>query len=234
MMRAGAIAVVGSLAVVVGGCTLPGKPKGQSLEGQPSKVEDFDALYASSCAGCHGANGRDGAALGLDNVVYLAIVDEQTLQRTIATGVAGTSMPAFAASAGGTLTDRQVDVIARGIRARWARPETLGDTPPPYVGPAGEARPGAAVFAAFCVSCHGADGSGGPKSGSIVDGSYLALVSAQSLRTLLIAGRPEIGQPDWRGDAPGRPLASQQIADVVAWLVSHRQEFPGRPYARSR
>ncbi|MDB4965786.1 MAG: cytochrome c, class [Myxococcales bacterium] len=241
MTRARAIVVVGALAFVVvvvivggGGCTLPGQPKGVSLEGQPSKVEDFAALYASSCAGCHGENGRGGAALGLDNVVYLAIADDQTLRRIIATGVAGTSMPAFAQSAGGGLTDRQVDVIARGIRTHWARAETLSETPPPYVGPDGEARRGAGVFATFCASCHGSDGSDGPKSRSIVDGSYLALVSAQSLRTLVIVGRPEIGQPDWRSDVPGRPLASQQIADVVAWLISHRQEFPGRPHARSR
>jgi cytochrome c oxidase cbb3-type subunit III len=215
MIRACAIAV---LVLAVGGCSLPGKPKGFSLEGQPAKVEDFDALYRASCAGCHGDNGRGGPALGLDNAVYLAIADEELLHRIINDGVPGTAMPAFGRGAGGMLTDRQVQVIAHGIHARWSKPQPLPETPPPYSGPGGDAQRGAQLFATFCASCHGPDGSGGPKSHSIVDGSYLALVSDQSLRTLLIAGRPEIGQPDWRGDVPGRPLASQEIADVVAWL----------------
>ncbi len=242
MIRARTFVVLGSLTAVAAaaaGCTLPGAPKGLSLEGQPSKIEEFEPLYSANCAGCHGAHGRGGAAINLDNVVYLAIVDDPTLQRLISDGVAGTAMPAFAASAGGMLTDRQVTALVRGLRTRWARPAALSPAPPPYVGPAGDAPRGATVFATACAGCHGADGTGksgaggGVKTASIVDGSYLALVSPQSLRTLVIAGRPEIGQPDWRNDVPGRPLASQEIADVVAWLLSHRAPFPGRPYPAS-
>ncbi len=230
MRRASLIVALAAL----GACTLPGQPRGVSLEGQPAKVEDFDALYRTSCSGCHGSDGRGGAALGLDNPVYLAIADEEIVRRIIADGVPHTAMPAFGAHAGGLLTDRQVEILAHGIHQRWERPELPSETPPPYAGPPGDAQRGAAVFATFCSSCHGADGNGAAKSGSIVDGSYLALVSDQSLRTLLIAGRPDIGQPDWRGDRPGRPLASQEIADVVAWLASHRAQFPGRPYPVSR
>jgi mono/diheme cytochrome c family protein len=221
--------------VLVAGCTLPGKPRGISLEGQPSKIEDFAVLFRSNCAGCHGDSGRGGATLGLANPIFLAIADEETLARTISEGVPGTQMPAFAESAGGMLTGRQVDVLAREMRARWARPAEVGaSTPPPYAGPPGDVQRGQVAFAAACARCHGSDGTGGPKSHSIVDGSYLALVSPQGLRTLVIAGRPELGHPDWRGDAPGQPLTSQQIADVVAWLMSHRPEYPGQPYAPSR
>jgi mono/diheme cytochrome c family protein len=191
-------------------------------------------LFRSNCSGCHGEAGRGGPSLGLANPVFQAIADEATVRRVIADGVPGTLMPTFAQSAGGTLTPRQIDVLAREMHARWASPAALaGATPPPYAGPPGDAARGEAVYATYCASCHGADGTGGPKSKSIVDGSYLALVSAQGLRTLVIAGRPDIGQPDWRLDVPGRPLSSQQIADVVAWLVSHRPEFPGQPYTTS-
>ena len=55
------------------------------------------------------------------------------------------------------------------------------------------------VFAMACASCHGPEGRGGPKGGSIVDPSYLALVSDQGLRTTVMAGRPDLGMPDWRG-----------------------------------
>ena len=45
----------------------------------------------------------------------------------------------------------------------------------------------------------------------------------QGLRTTVIAGRVDLGMPDWRGLVPGRPMSSQEIADVVAWLISHRK-----------
>ena len=60
---------------------------------------------------------------------------------------------------------------------------------------------------------------------------FLGLVSDQSLRTTIIAGRPDIGQPDWRSDAPGAPLTGQDVSDVVAWLAAQRPAHPGQPYA---
>lgn len=221
--------------VMAAGFALPGKPKREpTLEGQPSKVEDFDTLYRANCAACHGENGRGGATLALDSPAYLAITDDELLRGVIVRGVARTAMPAFGRAAGGLLTDRQIDVLARGIHARWAAAAPLTETPPPHDGPDGDPQRGARVFATFCAGCHGSDGTGSPKSASIVDSSYLALVTNQLLRTTLIVGRPEIGQPDWRGDVPGRPLSSQDIADVVAWLAAHRAPFPGRPYPASR
>jgi cytochrome c oxidase cbb3-type subunit III len=86
------------------------------------------------------------------------------------------------------------------------------------------------VYGAFCASCHGTNGEGGPKAGAIVDGSYLALVSDQNLRSIVIAGWPSIDAPDWRNDRPGNALSSQQISDVVAWLAAQRPQFPGQPY----
>jgi cytochrome c oxidase cbb3-type subunit 3/ubiquinol-cytochrome c reductase cytochrome c subunit len=86
------------------------------------------------------------------------------------------------------------------------------------------------VFAAACASCHGPGGAGGPKAGSLVDGSFLGLVSDQGLRTTVIAGRPDIDHPDWRGDATGAPLTGAQVSDVVAWVASKRPATPGAPY----
>ena len=59
-------------------------------------------------------------------------------------------------------------------------------------GQGGDAGRGAGVFAAILCGMSRAEGNGGPKvSGSIVDPSYLMLVSDQTLRTLIIAGRPD-------------------------------------------
>src|SRR6185295_10059023 len=104
---------------------------------------------------------------------------------------------AFAKSAGGTLTDQQIEILVHEMRARWAEVKALG-APPYAVAESGDAVRGAAAYATFCAGCHGPEGKGAKKGSSIVDDSFLALVSDQNLRTTVIAGRPDLGHPDWR------------------------------------
>ena len=209
----------------------PGRPSADSEPIPPAKIMDFQFLYARNCAGCHGPDGKGGAAIGLENPIYLAIADDVAIRRVTVGGVPGTAMPPFAQHSGGMLTDDQINVIIAGIRTRWAKPDALhGADPPPYRAQrSGDPQHGAAVFSVYCSSCHGADGRGGKRASSVVDGSYLGLVSDQNLRTTVIAGRPELGAPDWRGDVPGKPMSSEDVSDVVAWLVAHRPQFPGQP-----
>jgi mono/diheme cytochrome c family protein len=87
------------------------------------------------------------------------------------------------------------------------------------------------VYVTYCASCHGTQGQGGLKGSAITNDSFLALVSDQGLRTIVIAGRPELGAPDWRENLPGKPMSDQEITDVVAWLASHRVQIPGQPYS---
>jgi cytochrome c oxidase cbb3-type subunit III len=229
------MAIVGGLAVLaLSGCSgLPGRPGPEPEVVRPSEVLDFDALYRQNCSGCHGAQGKRGAAVSLADPVYLALVDDATLRRVTSDGVPGTLMPAFARSAGGTLTERQIDVLVHEVRARWAKPNALASASPPSYLPSssGHAARGAEVYQTFCASCHGPGGKGRDKAGSIVDGSYLATVSNQGLRTTVIVGVPDFGAPDWRNDVPGRPMTDQQVSDVVAWLAAQRPQFPGQPYA---
>jgi mono/diheme cytochrome c family protein len=139
-------------------------------------------------------------------------------------------MPAFAQSAGGPLTDQQIEVLVRGVRS-WAGPATAQNGELPTYAPkgVGDAHRGAAVFQNYCASCHGEGGKGG-KAGSVVDNSFLALVSNQELRLSVILGRPAAGAPDWRNDIAGHPMSEQEISDVVAWLAAQRAETPGQPY----
>ena len=186
---------------------------------------EFDVLFSANCAGCHGADGKGGAARGLADPLFLRIADDATLQRVTADGVPGTAMPAFAQAAGGSLTDEQLSALVRGMRANWTAASDARDaTPPPYSSStAGDPNRGGDAFATFCSKCHGADGRGGPRGSSIVDASYLSLVSDQNLRTTIIAGRPDLGAPDWRGNLPGRPMSPDDVSDVVAWLAAKRQ-----------
>jgi cytochrome c oxidase cbb3-type subunit 3 len=211
----------------------PGRPAADSQVIPPNKIMDFNFLYARNCAGCHGPEGKNGVAIGLGNPVYLAIADDATIRRVTADGVPGTAMPAFAQHSGGMLTDDQINVIVDGIRTRWAKPDVLRDAnAPPYRAQSpGDPKHGAAVYAVYCSSCHGADGHGSKRASSIVDGSYLVLVSDQYLRTTVIVGRPELGAPDWRGDVSGRPMSPENVSDVVAWLAAQRPQFSGQPYS---
>jgi cytochrome c oxidase cbb3-type subunit 3 len=211
----------------------PGRPRKGSEVQAPNEVTDFRTLYAENCAGCHGTEGRGGAAIALADTVYLAIADDNAMRNVVANGVRGTSMPAFAQSAGGMLTNKQIDVITSEIRSRWSRPRILdGANPPSYAAKSsGDVRRGEASYRTYCSSCHGPQGQGGPKGSAITNDSFLALVSDQGLRTIVIAGRPELGAPDWRGNVTGKPMSEQEITDVVAWLASHRVQNPGQPYS---
>jgi len=222
------------LALALAGCdVLPGKPRARAIEETAATpAMAFDALYARQCAGCHGNGGRLGAARPLNDPVYLALAPAERLRLVIAEGVPGTAQPAFARSAGGGLTEEQIDALVQGLARAWARPEeTKSVQVPPYAAALGDPDRGKAVYAAACAGCHGADGRGGPKAGSVVDPSYLALVSDQYLRTTVIAGRADVGMPDWRGYITSRPLAPAEISAVVGWLVAQRRPVPGRPTA---
>jgi cytochrome c oxidase cbb3-type subunit III len=230
------VATVSLSAFALWGCaSAPGRPVPGDTPIVPSEILDFNALYGANCAGCHGDNGKGGAAIALADPVYLAIADDAVVRRATADGISGTSMPAFAQSAGGMLTDKQIEAIVRGIREHGAQPDALrGANPPPYSSSAaGDPSRGSFVYTEYCSSCHGAGGRGGPKASSIVDGSFLALLNDQELRTIAIVGRPDLGAPDWRGNIPGKPMSSQEISDVVAWLASQRPKFPGQPYPNS-
>lgn len=187
---------------------------------------DFDALHRSQCAGCHSRDGRLAAARPLNDPTYLAFVDPTTLRRVITEGIPGTSMPAFSQKRGGLLTDAQIDVLVNRLTDGTLGVRTALNLPP-YGAPLGDAGRGATAYQTFCSKCHGAEGRGGPNGRSIVDPAYLTLVSDQALRTAVVAGRVDLGMPDWRGYVPGRVMSPQEVSDVVAWLAAQRPQRPG-------
>jgi cytochrome c oxidase cbb3-type subunit 3/ubiquinol-cytochrome c reductase cytochrome c subunit len=204
---------------------------------RPDQVTDFATLYGHNCAGCHGEHGQNGAAISLANPVYLATASEADLKRIISGGVQGTAMPAFAKSAGGTLTDQQVDALTQGMLKTWSDASQLGGMKPPAYASSGkgDAAHGQAAFGTYCGQCHGSDGTGNTEKhlGSLVDPTYLALVSDQGLRSVIISGQAAQGMPDWKSDKAGdaaHVLTDQEITDIVAWLASHRVQTPGQVY----
>lgn len=214
------------LLLSVTGCThLPGTPKPGVEVPRPDSITNFATLYSQNCAGCHGDHGQNGASFDLANPVYQAWIDDATLQKIIANGEPGTQMPAFAKSAGGFLTDTQVDALVHGMRADWRKSGALNGTPPPYTTELkGDAARGQQVYETECGFCHERP------SMNITSPTFLALVNDQTLHTIIIAGRPDIGMPNWQDDIHEHPLTDQEVTDVVAWLASQRTQTPGQPY----
>ena len=116
----------------------------------------------------------------------------------------------------------------QGMRSRGSKPDAFGgERLRRTSGRAGDAGKGQAVYAAACARCHGATRSSPGQAGSILDGSFLALINEQTMRTTIIAGRPDIGQPDWRNHIPRPPLTDAEITDVSAWLMAQKPAHPG-------
>jgi cytochrome c oxidase cbb3-type subunit III len=213
--------------LAIAGCTqLPGTPKPGIEVPNPESVTDFAALYSQNCSGCHGDHGQNGASFDLANPVYQAWIDDAALKQIITNGEAGTQMPAFGKSAGGFLTDAQIDALVHGMRSNWQKSNALnGQTPPPYASTLhGDAAHGQQLYQAACARCHQ------QPSQSIANPTYLSLVNDQTLRTVIVAGRPDLGQPNWAQVISGRALTDQEVNDVVAWLASQRTQTPGQPY----
>ena len=202
-----------------------GEPDDSQELMRPQDVLAFDRLYHQNCSACHGESGRDGPALDLSNPEYQALVDDASLKHWIIAGMAGTQMPAFGESAGGFLTDKQVDALVEGMRKNWriAQPQQDTHMPPYTANVTGDIARGSQVYRTACLSCH-------ERQQQITDTAFLALTSGQALRTIIIAGRPDLGQPDWQSKTAGHALSNQDVTDVVAYLGSLRSVTPGQPY----
>ncbi len=227
--------LVFAVSMMMAGCRLPGKPEEGPEVPRPEQVKNFEAIYGSNCAGCHGANGQKGAAMNLANPEYQALVDDATLKDIITNGQKGTLMPAFGVKRGGELTEEQVNVLVSGMRARWSKGNVLAglDAPAWKATSTGDVANGGQVYAAACARCHGESLQKPGKSGSILDGSFLAVVNEQMIRTTVIAGRPDLEMPDWRKLKQNGPMTESEVTDVTAWLLAQKPALPGQPYANA-
>jgi mono/diheme cytochrome c family protein len=213
------------LLLILAGCDLPGKPKDTDRPIPAEEIKDFGILYGTHCAGCHGADGKEGPAPPLNDSLFLAIVPDDVLRQVITDGRMGTAMTAFAKDRGGPLAEQQIDIVAKGIKQRWpAKEKTSGRSPPPYLLSAaktGDKKAGLKVFARDCAVCHGKSGEGGKDAGPVNDPAFLSLVSDQVLRRYIITGRPDFGMPNYI-EREDKDLTSQEINDLVALLAYWR------------
>ena len=98
------------LAALAAGCDLPGQPK------RPAPADEatqFNALYTTHCAGCHGADGKLGPAPPLNDPIFLAIVPDAELLRVI---TEGRTEPSHTHTAGQRLKYRVQPAVRDGQR----------------------------------------------------------------------------------------------------------------------
>jgi cytochrome c oxidase cbb3-type subunit III len=73
-------------------------------------------------------------------------------------------------------------------------------------------QPGAAIFAANCAGCHGADGRGGEHAPNIATAPEVHRLMDRELAAIIRYGIPGAGMPAFSS------LKPQEVVDVVAWL----------------
>jgi cytochrome c oxidase cbb3-type subunit III len=224
------------------GCDLPGKPKDSDRPVPADQVKDFGVLYATHCAGCHGADGKFGPAAPLNDPIFLAITSDAEVLRVIRDGRAisptqKSLMPAFGLGEGapltpdqakvwaklkekshanprpqGPLTDEQIKVLAEGIRKRWGPPASVSHDFTEASTDRGDKDRGDRVFERACADCHGRQGSGG-KHGDVNNPAVVGLLSDKALRRIAITGRPDLGMPAYDG-RDGRSPNFQPLTSV--------------------
>ena len=177
-----------------------------------------------------------GPAPPLNDKLFLGIVPDEVLHGVIANGRPGTPMPAFARDNGGALTPEQVDVLAGGLKTHWGKETQIAGVPTYLLKDAkdtakGRPKEGLNVYRLSCAMCHREDGKehkteSGKVIGPINNRSFLALISDQALRRIIITGRPDLGMPSYADTiGKGDPvLASQDVADLVALLAACARE----------
>lgn len=122
-----------------------------------------------------------------------------------------------------------------GAAPKWGPVPTAPKGTPPYLAPEPTSIPTSekceqirkGVFARACGDCHGDRGQGGSGGGAINDPAFLALISDQALRRLIVTGRSDLGMPNY-ADTDGRsddfkPLSSEDVGDLVELLAFWRQ-----------
>lgn len=203
-----------------------GAPLALAQTGDPTNGSQ---IYADNCLVCHGpyAKGRVGVNLSQD---FPSIDIDAFLQQTIADGVEGTRMPAWAQSNGGPLTDQQIADVAAYVVGLSGGSEPVAPAPTPVIiaitpatGVSGAVAAGAILYAENCAVCHGTHGQG--RVGAVLQQDWPALNPAVYVRSVVEGGVDGTLMPAWL-DANGGPLTAAQIDNISSFVVSLPQPKP--------
>ena len=178
----------------------------------PNRLTHGRNVYAHNCSGCHGDNadgkGPAGAALRPQAIdLHMERFSEAHLATVLWDGVPGSAMPAWRQLEKSDLED--VTTYVRSLEAKTATPIMSPD----------QQATAAKVYAANCVSCHGATGRGdGPAAGALKPSPVNFQVrqpSTERARIVLNDGISGSAMPAWKSR-----LTQQEIENLVPYIQS--------------
>ena len=199
----------GTLGVLLSGCGAPpGQPRTGSITLAPNEVVEFDALYADNCAGCHGAErpGRAGdrarqSRVPRDRRRTLDARDHRRRRaRHVDAGLRAARRRHADGEADRCARRRHPIALEPSGRARWRAVRLRMPRRPraTFTGEKRRTRRSANRATARTVGAV----RRAARSPTIRFWRWRAI---RYLRTIVIAGRPELGAPDWRGYLAGTP-----------------------------
>ena len=203
------------------------------------QLDEAMTLYAENCAVCHGLNGEGISSVPALNNPSLVTMPFEEIQKTIARGRYQTAMSAWSLLDGGALSDYQIDELVLLIQyGDWAetgdRVVNLGLAPlvpfttqadPALLEQVGALPDGATLqtavqlFAANCVSCHGADGLGTSIAPALNDEDTRIKLPEDLTRTLTFGNTGTL-MVGW-----SNTLTPEEISALIT-LIQRWQEVP--------
>ena len=182
----------------------------QAQSPDPNRLAHGMTVYQHNCSGCHGLNadGMGFAAAGLSPKpvnLHQEHFSDAHLATVLWDGVYGSSMPAWR-----QLEKHDLEDVTTYIQALQAPELHVALTP-------GDAASAGEVYAAHCVSCHGADGRGnGSAAGALKPtpvNFHVRQPTAQRAWTALNEGIPGSAMPAWK-----TVLTADQIKKLIPYI----------------
>lgn len=187
----------------------------------PEAIEAGAAVFAQTCASCHGPELQGGIGPDLTDAEWIHGSEPEQVVATITNGVSAKGMPAW----GPILGPSKVQQVAAFVLSKKGTgPAGGADAPPPgsdapAVADADPAAAGAdadldgkAIYDQNCAACHGPDMKGlvGP---SLVDDEWIHGGGLDQITATITNGVPEKGMIQW-----GPVLGDAKIAAVARFV----------------
>lgn len=191
----------------------------------PERVESGQAVYATNCAACHGAQGEGLIGPNLTDGYWMHGGSPQEIATAIRYGIPEKGMPGWDHLSPVAIEDVTGFILSiQGSEPENARPpegekyEGEPDTLAAAIDDPDVVATGASVYGRHCASCHGVDGEGliGP---SLIDDEWTHGGSPREIAASIRDGIPEKGMPPW-----DNMLRQDEISAVTGFIVSLGKE----------